>query len=175
MENTEIIKALRWCGSEDERHEMCVDESYRCPMWNEDRITDECKAELMTTAADAFEADEKLIVELVKNIEHWKKDVVKLRSQLQKIKTQIYDLESIAKREYDDDPDNEYLEGYFDGLHQAAKELSTEPTVDTVQVVRCGECKHWIRNEDYSYVGRCELWNVDFENDFYCADGERIS
>lgn len=51
----ELIDALRWCGSEDERHEMCVDESYRCPMWNEDRITDECKAELMRDAADALE------------------------------------------------------------------------------------------------------------------------
>lgn len=53
--NAELIKALRWCGSEDERHEMCVDESYRCPMWNEDRITDDCKAELMRDAADALE------------------------------------------------------------------------------------------------------------------------
>lgn len=42
------------------------------------------------------------------------------------------------------------------------------------EIVRCKDCKHWIRNEDYSYVGRCELWNVDFENDFYCADGEKV-
>lgn len=61
METSELIKTLRWCGSEDERHEMCVDESYRCPMWNEDRITDDCKAELMTMAVDALEeADEKI-------------------------------------------------------------------------------------------------------------------
>lgn len=84
MTNAELIKVLRWCGSEDERHEMCVDESYRCPMWNEDRITDECKAELMTAAAYALEADEKLIAELLKNIEHWKKLVVKLRAQMPK-------------------------------------------------------------------------------------------
>ena len=64
MENTEIIKALRWCGSEDERHEMCVDESYRCPMWNEDRMTDYCKADLMLAAADALEAAEKRIAEI---------------------------------------------------------------------------------------------------------------
>lgn len=53
--------------------------------------------------------------------------------------------------------------------------LSKLPTVDAVPVVRCKKCRHWIRNEDYSYVGRCELWNVDFENDFYCADGEMIT
>lgn len=66
MTNTELIKTLRWCGSEDERHEMCVDESYRCPMWNEDRMTDYCKADLMLDAADAFEAAEKRIAELEK-------------------------------------------------------------------------------------------------------------
>ena len=69
--NAELIKALRWCGSEDERHEMCVDESYCCPMWNEDRITDECKAELMRFAADALEADDKRIAELEKDITYW--------------------------------------------------------------------------------------------------------
>ena len=64
MTNAELITTLRWCGGEDERHEMCVDETYRCPMWNEDRITDECKAELMTAAADALEAADKRIAEL---------------------------------------------------------------------------------------------------------------
>ena len=66
MTNAELIKALRWCGSEDERHEMCVDESYRCPMWNEDRMTDYCKADLMLAAAAALEADEQQIEDLEK-------------------------------------------------------------------------------------------------------------
>lgn len=52
MTNAELIKALRWCGSMDEQHEMCVDESYSCPMWNEDRMTDYCKADLMLAAAE---------------------------------------------------------------------------------------------------------------------------
>jgi hypothetical protein len=51
------------------------------------------------------------------------------------IKSLIYDLETEAKSAHDDDPDNEYLDGYFDGLHHAAKELSTTPTVDAVPVV----------------------------------------
>ena len=69
--NAELIKALRWCGSEDERHEMCVDETYRCPMWNEDRITDECKADLMLAAADALEAAEQRIEELMPKEGEW--------------------------------------------------------------------------------------------------------
>lgn len=76
MKNEELIKALRWCGSEDEQHEMCVDESYSCPMWNEDRMTDYCKAGLMLAAADALEAVEHLC-ELVrcKDCKWWKNAV----------------------------------------------------------------------------------------------------
>lgn len=64
MTNAELIKALRWCGSEDEAHEMCVDESYSCPMWNEDRMADYCKAGLMLAAARLIEAQQKRIAEL---------------------------------------------------------------------------------------------------------------
>lgn len=58
----ELIKALRWCG--DESNDWCFSETYKCPLWNEDRVTDECKAELMLAAADALEAAEKRIAEL---------------------------------------------------------------------------------------------------------------
>ena len=64
MKNEELIKALRWCGGIDEQHEMCVDASYSCPIWNEDRMTDYCKADLMLAAADALEAAEKRIADL---------------------------------------------------------------------------------------------------------------
>lgn len=46
--------------------------------------------------------------------------------------------------------------------------------LDFTKVVKCRNCKHWIRNEEYSYLGRCELWNIDFEDDFYCADGDDV-
>jgi hypothetical protein len=62
MTNAELIKALRWCGSEN--NEWCVGEIYKCPLWNEDRITDECKAELMRAAADALEAADEKITKL---------------------------------------------------------------------------------------------------------------
>ena len=62
MTNAELIKALRWCGGEN--NEWCVHEEYKCPLWNEDRMVDECKAELMRDAANALEAAEKRIAEL---------------------------------------------------------------------------------------------------------------
>lgn len=72
MENTELIKALRWCG--DESDEWCVSEAYKCQLWNEDRITDECKAELMRAAADALEAADEKIVELQKQVNEFIKN-----------------------------------------------------------------------------------------------------
>lgn len=93
------------------------------------------------------------------------------------IKSLIYDLETEAKSSHDDDPDNEYLDGYFDGLHHAAKELSTAPTVDAVPVVRCRKCERWtnpipieMKEEGYGYCG--VLWTNTHENE-YCAWGER--
>lgn len=107
-----------------------------------------CFLHMIADAADATEAAEKRIEELeadkntlIKVVKdksefHCTKDamrIAELEAQLQKIKSRIYDLEDMAKREYDDDPDNEYLEGYFDGLHQAAKLISTMPTTDREQ------------------------------------------
>lgn len=46
--------------------------------------------------------------------------------------------------------------------------------LDFTKVIKCLNCKHWIRNEEYGYLGRCELWNIDFEDDFYCADGDDV-
>lgn len=123
MTNAELIDLFR--NVERSNHPVCNG----CPMkytCDKNQIT-RC---LFGTAADALETADKLNAELIKNIEHWKKYVVELRSQLQIIKSRIYDLESMAKREYDDDPDNEYLEGYFDGLHQAAKLISTTLTIE---------------------------------------------
>lgn len=51
------------------------------------------------------------------------------------VKSKIYELEKAATEDYDNAPYlDEYLEGYRDGLHQAAKELSTAPTIDAVPV-----------------------------------------
>ena len=57
MNNAELIAALRHCS--DFSAELCVDYKYQCPLWNEDRMTDYCKADLMLAAADALEAAER--------------------------------------------------------------------------------------------------------------------
>ena len=41
----------------------------------------------------------------------------------------IYRREEQAWHDYKRNPDNEYLEGVKDGLHEAAKQLSTAPTI----------------------------------------------
>lgn len=58
----ECIEALRHCT--DDSSELCVDDKYRCPLWDEDRMTDYCKADLMLAAADLIEAQANRIEEL---------------------------------------------------------------------------------------------------------------
>lgn len=58
----------------------------------------------------------------------------------------------------------QYEKGYMDAL--AGFE---QPTVDAVQVVRCGECEHRKPPTDY-----CEkLCKAYIPDDFYCKYGER--
>ena len=118
------------------------------------------------------------------------------------VKAKIYELEEAATKDYNDSPYlDEYLEGYRDGLHQAAKELSTAPTVDAVPVVRCCECKYRPHLRDavdeddaeelkqgyfdvsdlrFPTEGKCPCQVLDDEfyswipkDDWFCADGER--
>lgn len=129
MENTELIKVLRCELYGDDE----CDKS-DCPIWSELG----CRNGIGNrAAADSLEA---LLKERTEMIEGAKKTAkvyakfyekyIELEEQMLKIKSRIYDLESMAKREYDDDDDNEYLEGYFDGLHQAAKLISTTLTIE---------------------------------------------
>lgn len=54
---------------------------------------------------------------------------------------------------------------------EAKLTLDAMPTVDAVPVVRCGECKYFIRiNEE---GGECDLYHQSHWIKFYCADGER--
>lgn len=91
------------------------------------------------------------------------------------VKSKIYELEKAATEDYNNAPYlDEYLEGYRDGLHQAAKELSTAPTVDAVPVVRCRECYYKdekrIMDEDALW---CRKHHMYVTADWFCADGER--
>jgi len=44
---------------------------------------------------------------------------------------------------------------------------------DVVQVVRCGECKWWFKDENYDGLYRCANDGLLRKGDHYCADGER--
>lgn len=58
MENTELIKGLRWCADES----ICCDDfsGEKCPYFDEKK--DSCSVdEILHTAADALEADERLL------------------------------------------------------------------------------------------------------------------
>ena len=53
--------------------------------------------------------------------------------------------------------------------------LQEAPTVDAVEVVRCKDCKHWLKDVPgcTDFVGRCELANYMIGAVGYCVYGER--
>ena len=62
-------------------------------------------------------------------------------------------------------------------LHEAVHNL---PPVDAVEVLRCKDCKHWVRdgNESYGYAmfckANCSLGGQGIKKpDDYCSYGER--
>ena len=60
---------------------------------------------------------------------------------------------------------------FIEALCEAQIEVDDAPTVDAVEVIRCGECR-WYYEDDYGYP-RCKNDGVSRKNDWYCADGER--
>lgn len=61
------------------------------------------------------------------------------------------------------------------GVQYAMELLDKSPTVDAVEVVRCKDCKHWLK--DFAgcteFVGRCEWANYAVGATGYCVYGER--
>ena len=53
--------------------------------------------------------------------------------------------------------------------------LQEAPTVDAVEVVRCRECKHWLKDVTVrsGFVGRCDFANYMVGAKGYCSYGER--
>ena len=48
-------------------------------------------------------------------------------------------------------------------------------TVDAVPVVRCGECSHSeVCKMDDGDVRYCHIFEMQTEDDYYCADGESL-
>lgn len=53
--------------------------------------------------------------------------------------------------------------------------IEAMPTVDAVEVVRCKDCKHWLKDFAGSteFVGRCEYANYAIGANGYCVYVER--
>ena len=54
-------------------------------------------------------------------------------------------------------------------------QIANAPTVDTVEVVRCRECKHWHKETlfcDYTLYGEAQE-RVNWYADDFCSYGER--
>jgi hypothetical protein len=68
---------------------------------------------------------------------------------------------------------------YVAGFDEATMAVEAAPTVDAVEVVRCRECKHWIKIGAEFLIakiyGECRLLGDDDTRyaDDYCSDGER--
>ena len=67
---------------------------------------------------------------------------------------------------------------WYEGAKSAITRLQKEPTVDAVEVVRCKDCRHWIKDGKIccgqTTVGEDESSIITGENDF-CSMGERWS
>lgn len=52
--------------------------------------------------------------------------------------------------------------------------VDSAKTVDAVPVVRCGQCSHSeVCKMDEGDVRYCHIFEMQTEDDYYCADGER--
>ena len=68
----------------------------------------------------------------------------------------------------------------YDRIHigepgKARKLMEDAPTIDAVEVVRCRDCKHWLKDVTVctGFVGRCDFANYMVNAKGYCSYGER--
>lgn len=69
----------------------------------------------------------------------------------------------------------EYYHHRTETQYEALKEaLSKVPTVNAEPVVRCKDCKHFIKYENWEY-GHCELITptIAMDKEWFCPNGER--
>ena len=66
------------------------------------------------------------------------------------------------------------LDSFMEGVRAVFKKIYEMPTVDAVRVVRCGQCSHSeVCKMDEGDVRYCHIFEMQMEDDYYCADGER--
>ena len=61
-------------------------------------------------------------------------------------------------------------------FHTVGLMIDDAPTVDAVAVVRCGQCSHSeVCKMDEGDVRYCHIFEMQTEDDYYCADGESLN
>ena len=61
-------------------------------------------------------------------------------------------------------------------FHAVGEMVDDAPTVDAVPVVRCGQCSHSeVCKMDEGDVRYCHIFEMQTEDDYFCADGERVN
>ena len=66
----------------------------------------------------------------------------------------------------------------YSGLESAISQVSKQPTADVVEVVRCKDCKRYIKGHAGEQSNYCDCHTTTFEKFFcmpndYCSCGER--
>lgn len=77
------------------------------------------------------------------------------------------DLQNLVK-EYNRNCESDKSSGAFEALYR----LRLAPAADVVEVVRCGQCKHWKINPCNLYGGYCRYCE-SAKIDHFCSYGER--
>ena len=73
--------------------------------------------------------------------------------------------------------DSKWWESLTDDFDKARARIivMSAPTVDAVEVVRCKDCKHWLKDVPgcTDFIGHCEWGNYMIGAAGYCVYGER--
>lgn len=60
------------------------------------------------------------------------------------------------------------------GLRKAEEKIEDAPTIDAVEVIRCGKCRHYQGNHDVPGCAPCAFWGIGGVMwDDFCKRGER--
>lgn len=70
---------------------------------------------------------------------------------------------------------DDFSMGYMEALDKVETVIRNAPTVDAVEVVRCKDCKHWLKDVPgcTDAIGRCRFGNYMVGAAGYCVYGER--
>ena len=74
--------------------------------------------------------------------------------------------------------DTEWQKGYWGGVDDMAEYIREQPAADVVEVVRCKDCKYFVKYKCRADGGiermMCSLVNGTYDENWYCADGAKM-